>query len=164
MDAAIKASVSKTLPYATTAGLRKMALQVGNRNTRQPNRFHPPICIYQVIQLRLHATGLRRVEPPPVKPPLDISFHKKCQLQRQPQPLILKPFQPLRQQFAILRFQCRVSRRLADCRAGNDSGAPACAEVVLCRVKDCDEDADNVFGVVAVRMGGFGGGVVRRGG
>lgn len=133
---------------------------MSNRYTRQPYRLHLPIRIRQRVQLHLHLRRLRSMKSPLIMKPLDILFHKECQLQRQSHPSIIQLRQPLRQKPAKIRYHCRAPRISTDGCAGDDFSAPVCAEVVFCSVEDGDEDADDALGVcsVGVREGGFGGG------
>ena len=67
---------------ALCSGEGGVALQMRNRYTRQPNRFHPSIRIHQIVQLDLHLARLRGVKPSFIGPLLDIALHEKRQLQR----------------------------------------------------------------------------------
>ena len=136
----------------------RVNVQMRDRNTGQPDRLHPSVRIHQAVQLRLHLTRLRCLEPPPLTPPLDIPLHEKRQLQRQTQPPVLEPFQSRREQVAVLGLRSRVACTVRDGGAGDDGCAPACAEVVLGRVEDGDQDADDLLGVLTVGGGGCGGG------
>ena len=130
---------------------------MGDWDGGQSDCFHSPVRVHQSIQLGRHLARLRSVEPASVITTLDVLFHEKRKLQRDPHALVVQADQPWRYQIAVLCVQGGLPRR-SQCRARNDTGAPICAEMVLRGEEDGSEDPGDAFGVCAVGLPG--GGVV----
>ena len=107
--------------------MEKKGLQVSNRDRGQSNGLHAPICVHERVQLDLHLAGLRGMKHSFVMELFDIPLHKKGQLKRQPQASIIRAFQPLGEQVAVLGLKGCVARIRVDGCARDDCGAPICA-------------------------------------
>lgn len=136
---------------------------MGNRDRGQSNGLHAPICVYERVQLDLHLTGLRSMEHSFVMVPFDILLDEKGQLKRQPQASVVRAFEPLGEQIAVLGQKGCDARVRVDGCARDDGGAPVRAQVVLGGVENGDQDPDDAFRVRPFRVQGVGGGVVAAG-